>query len=98
MMKADLVTHLVHDGECWVASDGTLTASGHTLQELDDDMRRALRECKRFESASSVTVFMGFDFSTIPTWLRQFAYHYFNRYVTIDLLQGGQGNESGRKY
>ncbi len=28
---------------------------------------------------------MGYDFSVIPTWIRQYPYHYFNRIVTIDL-------------
>jgi hypothetical protein len=85
MLKADLVTSLIHDGERWVASNDTLTASGRTLPELDDDMRRVLRKCEQFKKGSSVMVFMGFDYSTIPTWIRQYASHYFNRYVTIDL-------------
>ncbi len=38
---------------------------------------------------------MGYDFSVIPTWIRQYAYHYFNRIVTIDLeLEGGGARQT----
>lgn len=90
-MKADVETRLVDDGVNWIASNDYLKASGRTLPELDRDMKRALRECGRFTGASSVVVFMGFDFSQIPIWLRQYAYHYFNRFVTVDLQ--GQDEE-----
>lgn len=85
MLKADIITSLVHDGERWVASNDKLTASGRTFSELDDDMRRALREQSQLKAGSTVMVYMGFDFSTIPDFLRQFAHHYFNRYVTIKI-------------
>lgn len=87
-MKADVDITLVHDGEKWVAKGGTFVASGRTLPELDDDVGRALRERGKFKNLSSVTVFMSFDFSTIPTWLRQYASHYFNRCVTINMRSG----------
>lgn len=84
-MKVDVETSIIHDGEKWVAKNETLRASGVTLNELDDDMKRSLSHCGKFKKGSKVTVFMGFDYSTIPTWLRQYTYHYFNRIVTIDL-------------
>lgn len=84
-MKADVELDLVHDGERWIGRNGALTASGATFWELDDDLRRALRDAGEYPEGSRVTVFMGFDYDTIPTWLRQYAAHYFNRYVAIDL-------------
>ena len=85
MLKPDIITSLVHDGDRWVASNDTLSAAGRTFSELDDDMRRALREQNQLEAGSTVMVYMGFDFSTIPDFLRQYAGHYFNRYVTIEI-------------
>lgn len=90
-MKADVDISLVHDGKKWVAKGGAFSASGCTLSELDDDVGRALRERGEFKNLPSVTVFMAFDFSTIPTWLRQYASHYFNRCVTIDMRPGDKG-------
>ncbi|GMT42785.1 MAG: hypothetical protein IEMM0002_1196 [bacterium] len=84
-MKPDLETSIVHDGGKWIAQNEKLKACGQTLPELDDDMARAIRECGEFKGKSNVTVFMGFDYTTIPVWLRQYATHYFNRRVTIDL-------------
>lgn len=84
-MRADVETRLIDDGRRWIASNDFLEASGRTLNELDADLRRALEESGRFEKGSRVVVFMGFDFSRIPVWLRQYANHYFNRFVTVDL-------------
>ncbi len=84
-MKADLDMSLIHDGEWWIGRCGTLVARGHSLAELDAEVRRVLRACGKFPEGSRITVFMGFDFDTIPTWIRQYASHYFSRYVAIDL-------------
>ncbi len=84
-MRADLEVTLIHDGEAWVARNGDLEARGRTLPELDADLKRAMQACGEFEEGSKVTVFMGFDYDTIPTWIRQYASHYFNRYVFVNL-------------
>lgn len=84
-MKADVEISLVHDGAQWIGRHRSFVARGETLSDLDDDLRRALRDGGRFPHGSTVTVFMGFDYDTIPTWIRQYASHYFNRYVTLDL-------------
>jgi hypothetical protein len=83
-MKADMELALVHDGKQWVAHNPTLLAKGETFAELDANLTAILRQSGQF-SSSRVTVFMGFDFSSIPTWLRQYSYHYFNRYVSLEL-------------
>ncbi len=84
-MKADVELNLVHDGEQWIARGDALVAVGETLQDVDSNIGRALRDSGAFPRGSSVTVFMGFDFDTIPTWLRQYHTHYFNRYITVNL-------------
>lgn len=98
-MKADLDLVITHDGERWVAGNGTITATGRTLPELDASLAEALRETGEF-AGSRVTVFMGFDFNTIPTWMRQYAAHYFNRYVTVEASVRPSGRDrksEGRK-
>ncbi len=84
-MKADVEISLIHDGEHWIGCHDSVVARGQTLADLDVDLERVLRESGKFPQGSTVTVFMGFDYDTIPTWIRQFASHYFNRYVTIHL-------------
>lgn len=84
-MKADVELNLVHDGEQWIARGGAVVAVGETLHEVDESVTHALRDSGDFPLGSSVTVFMGFDFDTIPTWLRQYHAHYFNRYITVNL-------------
>ena len=83
-MKSDMDMVIVHDGEKWIASNEDLVVEGRTLPELDACLARALRQTGRY-SGSKVTVFMGFDFNTIPSWIRQYRSHYFNRYVHVEV-------------
>lgn len=75
---------LIHDGDVWIAACGGVSASGRTLRELDDALAKSLAVAHGGHKRR-VTVFMGFDYSTMPVWLRQYTYHYFNRWVTLDL-------------
>jgi hypothetical protein len=75
----DLVIH--HDGRDWVARGEGVRASGATLDDLDDAVRRILIESGRLED--EVKVHMAFDSSTIPEWIRPYAQHYFNRVVEM---------------
>ena len=84
-MKADLEVRLIHDGRRWIASHSDFEVSGHTLRELDEELALRLAEGKLFPGNAQVRVFMVFDYSCIPTWIRQYAYHYFNRYTRLDL-------------
>ena len=84
-MKADVDVRLVHDGKFWIARNDTIEARGCTLHELDENLAHALRRGGDFPNATRITVFMGFDYDTIPTWLRQYHTHYFNRYIDLDL-------------
>ncbi len=84
-MKADLEVRLIHDGCKWIACHPGFEIHGKTLAELDEALTRHLVERQLFPGNARVTVFMVFDYSCIPTWIRQYAYHYFNRYILLDL-------------
>jgi len=83
-MKSDIDMIIVHDGEKWIARNDDLEAAGRTLPELDADLARALRRTSGYQGRT-LTVFMGFDFATFPTWIRQYAPHYFNRLVRVEV-------------
>ncbi len=84
-MKAPLEFNLSHDGDRWIGRYGDLVACGETMQLLDADICRVLQDSGQFPHGTRVQIFLGFDFDTIPTWMRQYHSHYFNRLVTIDL-------------
>jgi len=84
-MKTDIDMNLVHDGHKWIARHPIVNASGQDFSALDANLVHALQSTGQFSAGTSVNVFMGFDIDTIPTWLRQYASHYFNRYVSLDL-------------
>jgi hypothetical protein len=84
-MRPEVDVRLIHDGTCWIAENDTVRAKGATFEELDTNLACALRRHGDFAPGSKVRVFMGFDYGTIPTWIRQYAAHYFNRYVTLTL-------------
>jgi hypothetical protein len=83
--KADVDLVLVHDGRHWIGSGDAFAARGESLADLDEAVCRELRASGDYARGARVTVFMGFDFDTIPTWLRQYHNHYFNRYITLEL-------------
>jgi len=84
-MKTDLEMVLIHDGKHWVARQAEIAAWGETLPELDEHLVTVLRQSGQFPQATRIKVLMNFDFDTIPTWLRQYAYHYFNRSIYLEL-------------
>lgn len=76
---------IVHDGSFWVAENGSFTARGRTLEELDRELLGAIRQSLRIEDAERLQIRMTFDGSTLPEWIRQYSSHYFNRVVTMKL-------------
>ncbi len=83
-MKSDIDLVITHDGEKWNAGDGNIIARGRDLPELDADLAEALRRAG-YSSGSRLKVFMGFDMSGLPEWTRQYAPHYFNRLVDVEV-------------
>lgn len=84
-MKADVELSIVFRGDQWIAGNGSITATGPTLAELDQNIKRALAASGQFAKGSTVTIYMKFDFSSIPDWIRQYSPHYFNRLVTVEI-------------
>jgi hypothetical protein len=79
---------LIHDGQHWVADHPTVSARGQTMAELDRNLARAMRALPDQFTGNQVDVRMTFDQAVIPQWMRQYANHYFNRIVKIDIGDG----------
>lgn len=83
-MKSDIDMVVVHDGEKWIARGDSITVEGRIFRERNLNLAEALRRSGH-AGGGRLTVFMGFDTMTIPSWIRQYASHYFNRYVHIEM-------------
>lgn len=84
-MKADVELKLVHDGSHWIVSNAEFTASGDTFEALDTNLGEVLKSSGKYPEGGQVSIFMGYDFDTFPTWLRQYHNHYFNRLLKLTL-------------
>ncbi|MBO8138092.1 MAG: DUF5395 family protein [Desulfotomaculum sp.] len=84
-MKTDMEMIITHDGIKWIAYNGEFAVSGSSLAEMEENLEKKVAESGKFKKGSRITVFMGFDYNTIPTWIRQYAGHYFNRYYSIEV-------------
>ena len=82
-MHADLEITITHDGYNWIASHQLFECTAETLEEIDQQIISIIRNTIQFKDQQFVEVFMGFDYDTIPTWLRQYHTHYFNRILKI---------------
>ncbi|ACV68255.1 conserved hypothetical protein [Desulfohalobium retbaense DSM 5692] len=74
---------LRHDGANWIASNEHVTASGDSLEDLDVAVTRTIKGHGSYQGTGTHRVWMYFDNSTLPGWIRQYMPHYFNR--TIDV-------------
>jgi len=72
-----------HDGKNWIARSDLLSAEAPTLEELDNKLRKMVKEKGYLEPGKSLDLFMAFDNSTIPLWMRQYSQHYFNRIIQV---------------
>lgn len=84
-MPADLELTIDHDGHCWQARGENLGVRAPRLGELDRELLHAMRVSGRFRPGQRVTVHMAFDRDALPRWLRQYAAHYFNRTITLQV-------------
>jgi hypothetical protein len=73
-----------HDGSNWVAENDVLTVASPSLEGLDAEMRQTLIRREMLKEGERARVFMAFDNSTIPGWMRPYAQHYFNRVVELE--------------
>jgi hypothetical protein len=75
---------VTHDGKDWIAKQDALSAKAPTLEELDNEVKRLLKEKGYLGKGEKLDIFMVFDNSTIPLWMRQYGQHYFNRMVRLE--------------
>ena len=68
--------------EKWIAKGEILEVSAETLEDLDKAIEEELKK-KGFRG--EIKVYMEFDYSTIPQWIRQFHPHYFNREIIFKI-------------
>ena len=73
-----------HDGVNWVARNDVLSAEAASLKELDNDLKELLKERGDLKKGEKLDMFMAFDNTTLPVWMRQYAQHYFNRMVRVE--------------
>ena len=75
---------VTHDGKNWIAKNDELCARAITLEALDSEVKRLMKEKGYLEKGKKVDVFMACDKSTIPQWMRQYSHHYFNRIIRME--------------
>ena len=73
-----------HTGQNWLVENESLSVSAPTLGELDRQLKLLLKEKELLKDGEKARVFMVYDNSTIPQWIRQYAQHYFNRILEIE--------------
>ena len=73
-----------HDGRNWIAKNNVLFAEAPTLEKLDNELKKLLKQRGYLKNGKELDLFMAFDNSTIPVWIRQYAQHYFNRIVRVE--------------
>ena len=75
---------VTHDGKNWIARNDVLCAEAPTLEKLDNELKKLVKEKGYFEKSKKLDLFMAFDNSTIPRWMRQYSQHYFNRIIRLE--------------
>ena len=78
---------LTHDGDVWIAQGVDISFRAITLKELDNQVRSKVKSMASLEDRKSgkIKVSMTFDNAVIPQWIRQYANHYFNRLLIVEL-------------
>jgi len=71
-------------GKRWIVENDLLKTAAPTLDELDINIKNLLIDKKIIKKGEKAKLFMAFDNSTIPQWIRQYSQHYFNRIVKIE--------------
>jgi len=78
----DLTLRYDYQSDVWIASCEDFTASAKKLVDLD---KKIAKELRKLGYRGKVKLYMRFDYSTIPEWMRQFHPHYFDRIVEIEI-------------
>lgn len=85
-MKDVAVIELIvtHDGKNWIARNDDLYVRAITLEGLDGEVKRLMKEKGYLEKGKQLDVFMVCDKSAIPQWMHQYSQHYFSRIVRME--------------
>ena len=75
---------VTHNGKNWIAKNDVLCAEAPTLEKLDNELKKQVKEKGYFEKSKKLELFMAFDNATIPKWMRQYGQHYFNRIIQFE--------------
>jgi hypothetical protein len=75
---------ITHDGKNWIAGNDALYAEARTLEKLDNELKKLVKKKGYLKKGKKLDIFMAFDNSTIPVWMRQYGQHYFNRIVRVE--------------
>ncbi len=84
--RSAMVIELIvsHDGKNWIAKNDRLYAQAPTLEELDNELTKLVKQKGYLEPGKKLDLFMAFDNTTIPRWMRQYSQHYFNRIIQVE--------------
>ncbi len=80
----DIELTIRHTGQNWLVENESLSVSATTLDELDRQLKLLLKKKELLKDGEKARVFMVYDNSTIPQWIRQYTQHYFNRILEIE--------------
>ncbi len=83
-MKADAESAVIHDGRRWRAFNDDLSVSGKTLNEMERNLETALRDFGGYRKGEKIKVVIGYNAKAIPSWIRPYPSHYFNRILTFE--------------
>ena len=83
-MIMDLELSIRHTGQNWQVENEFLNLSAPTIDELDHLLKLLLIKEELLKKGETARIFMVYDNSTIPQWIRQYAQHYFNRILYIE--------------
>jgi hypothetical protein len=86
---ADIEIVLEQKGERWIGRGDGFVVEGADMAELDGQLKREITQSRRFPEGAEVTVFMACDRRIIPSWMRPYHSHYFNRAVSFVIKEGG---------
>lgn len=77
-----IVFILRFEDDAWIAEKEKIVVKSDSLEQLDRKLKEELRKAGY---SGKIEVFMKFDYSTIPQWIRQYHPHYFNRSIVMDI-------------
>ncbi len=73
-----------HDGKNWIVKNEMFSAEAPTLRGVDKQLGEQVREKCYIKEGEDLKVFMAFENSVIPEWMRQYSQHYFNRIIRVE--------------